>query len=188
VDTAYLNKTVFSCRVNDAAGLHVLAPDKSDLAVENFKTYARLLFKGGSFRLTEGGNAVISESIPDDPLDIKSEGEVQFLQMGDRDAYLWEVKGTVWDKPSTSQVFFTSYDDLGLTCVSQAEDSEKAILGTFSGVMKGLQIVDGENHPMVLSMGARYTRWWPFSNPLMQLYFFPIPLLAFSAWFLYKSD
>jgi hypothetical protein len=188
VDTAYLNKTVFYCRVNDAAGLHVLAPDKSGLAIENFKTYARVLFKGGSFRLTEGGDTVISESIPDDPLDIKSEGEVQFLQMGDRDAYLWEVKGTVWDKPSTSQVFFTSYDDLGLTCVSQAEDSEKAILGTFSGVMKGLQIVDGENHPMVLSMGARYTRWWPFSNPLMQLYFFPIPLLAFSAWFLYKSD
>jgi hypothetical protein len=55
-------------------------------------------------------------------------------------------------------------------------------------VMKNLQIVDGEDHPMVLSLGARYTRWWPFSNPLMQLYFFPVPLLAFGAWFVYKSD
>jgi len=188
VDTAYLNKTVFYCRVNDAAGLHILSPGKSILAIENFKTYAKVLLKGGSFRLTEGGDAVVSESIPENPMDIQSEGEVQYLEMDDREAYLWEVKGTVWDKPTTTQIFFTTYDDLGLTCLAQAQEGDESLLGTFSGVMRDLQIVDGEDHPMALSLGARYTRWWPFSNPLMQLYFFPFPLLIFGAWFVYKSD
>lgn len=188
VDTAFLNKTAFYCRVNDAASLHVLSPEKSLLAVDNFKTYARVLLKGGSFRLTEGGDTVVSESLPENPVDIRSEGAVHYLEMADREAYLWEVKGTVWDEPTTAQIFFTTYDDLGLTCLAHAQAGAEAILGTFSGVMKGLTIVDGEDHPMTLSTGARYTRWWPFSNPFMQLYFFPFPLLAFGAWFVYKSD
>ena len=189
VDTSFLNKTTFFCRVNDAASLHVISPEKSPSSAENFKTYVRVLLKGGSFRLTAGGDAFIGESIPENPLDIRSEGKLEFLEMADREAYMWELKGTVWDEPTTSQVFFTTYDDLGLTCVAHAQEGDEAILGTFSGVMKGLEIVDGDQHPMALSMGARYTRWWPFSNPLMQLYLFPLPLLVFGAWYVYnKSD
>jgi hypothetical protein len=188
VDTSYLNKTVFFCRVSDAASLHILSPEKSPLTAENFKTYIRVLLKGGSYQILEGGDAVVGESIPDNPLDIREEGELQFVERGDREAYLWQLEGTVWDKPTTTSVFFTTYDDLGLTCVSHAEEGDEAVLGTFAGVMKGLRIVDGKAHPMALSMGARYTRWWPFTNPLMQLYLFPLPLLAFGAWFVYKSD
>ena len=188
VDTSFMNKTVFFCRVNDAASLHVLSPSKSSEAVENFKTYARVFLKGGQFRVTEGGDSLTGDSLPDKPLDIQSEEEVQFVELSDRDAYLWRVSGAVFDEPTTSSVFFTTYDDLGLTCAAHAQEGEEAILGTFERVVRGVVVLDGENHPMALSMGARYTRWWPFSNPLLQLYFFPIPLLAFGAWFVYKSD
>jgi hypothetical protein len=188
VDTQYLNKTPFFCRVNDAASLHVLDPNKSSAAVENFKTYGRVFLKGGQFRLTEGGDSLVGDSLPEKPLDIQAEDDVEFFALADRDAYLWRVSGAVFDEPVSASLFFTTYDDLGLTCVAHASEGDEAILGTFEGVMRGLEILDGENHPMALSMGARYTRWWPFSNPLMQLYFFPIPLLAFGAWFVYKSD
>ena len=174
VDTQFLNKTPFFCRVNDAASLHVLDPAKAEGAVENFKTYGRVFLKGGQYRLTEGGDALVGDSLPEKPLDIQSEEEVEFFSLSDREAYLWRVSGAVFDEPVTASMFFTTYDDLGLTCVAHAGEGDEAILGTFEGVMRNLQIIDGENHPMALSMGARYTRWWPFSNPLLQLYFFQL--------------
>ena len=88
----------------------------------------------------------------------------------------------------SASVFYTTYSDVGLLCRAWADPGDEARLTTFEGVVEGLEVVDGEQHPMALTLKGRYTRWWPTSNPLFQLYWFPVPLLLVAGWLVLRED
>ena len=194
VDTRYVDRTVFSCHVDSSAQLHVLDPEKSPASAKNFEAYAEIFLKGGAFRLHSGGKSHFVQTETDVALDIQKRDDLRFLKLSDREAYMLRLYGV--DNPEdpeekqtyAASVFFTTYGGLGLTCAAVIDQEHPADLEAFETTVQKIEILDGANHPMVLSTAAKYTRWWPFANPFLQLYFLPIPLIAFGAWFVYKSD
>lgn len=191
VDTRHLARTVFSCVANSGANPEVLHPEKSPVAVQNFKAMASVLLKGGRFRFVNGTQESMFEMLPSAPVHPDGDGEVQFLQLRDRDAYLWTVPGTVFQDPVHAALFYTAYDDVGLHCGLAAPKDRPEWVGTFESIVKGLEVIDSAQHPMPMSLKARYIRWWrwsPYTDPLLQLYWLPIPLFLIAGWLVLKDD
>ena len=87
-----------------------------------------------------------------------------------------------------ASLFYTAWDDVGLLCRAIAPTDETAVLGTFESMVRQIEILDSDLHPMPLSMKARYIRWWPTAHPLLQLYWIPIPLLLMAGWLVLRDD
>ena len=177
----------FSCQVyaTRSRPIEVLHHDKSQKHAENFRTYGRVLLKGGRFRLASGGSEeIIDVVLPHELLAIQvpegEAGELDTITLGDREAYAWRVKGTLGvDEPVTVAMLYTAWDNLGLTCSAVAgPEEEEALLSVFDQAVSSLEILDAEEHPMVLSFMSRYRRWWPYSHPALQLYWLVIPLFG----------
>ena len=188
VDPASLNRPIFDCEAVSGAPLEVLDPRKSEEAVENFKTAMRVVLKGGKYRLVSSGDEQFVDLDTTVPLYTTVEDEVRFLQLPHREAYLWRVRGEVFEEPVHASVFYTTYDDIGLLCKSMAEEGDEAILGTFEQTMTAIEIRDGELHPMPMSLASKYKRWWPWSNPLLQIYWLPVPLFLVAGWLVIRDD
>ena len=188
VDPAQLSQPIFECVANAGAPLEVLDPSKSAEAVENFKTAMRVQLKGGKYRLESAGDEIFIDADTSIPLYTTDEGDVEFLPLGNRDAYRWRVEGTVFEEPVAASVFYTAYADIGLYCASVVEEGDEAILGTFEATVDKLRVTDDTVHDMPLSLASRYKRWWPMSNPLLQLYWVPIPLFLVAGWLVVRDD
>ncbi|HJN74668.1 MAG TPA: hypothetical protein QGF58_12105 [Myxococcota bacterium] len=188
VDPAQLNRSVFDCEAVSGAPLEVLDPAKSTDAVENFKTAMRVVLKGGKYRLESSGDEQFVDLDTTVPLYAKVEDEVRFIELAHREAFLWRVQGEVFEEPVHASVFYTAYDDIGLLCKALAEDGDEAILGTFEATMTGVEIREGELHPMPMSLASRYKRWWPWKNPLLQIYWLPVPLFLVAGWLVIRDD
>ncbi|MCP4810295.1 MAG: hypothetical protein GY913_23775 [Proteobacteria bacterium] len=188
VDPASLSKPVFECVANAGSPLEVLAPAKSTEAIENFKTAMRVQLKGGKYRLESAGDEIFIDADTSIPLYTTTEGEVEFLPLGERDAYRWRVEGTVFEEPVAASVFYTAYSDIGLVCTSVVEQGDEALLGTFDSSVDKLRITDDAAHVMPLSLASKYKRWWPMSNPLLQLYWLPVPLFLIAGWLVVRDD
>jgi hypothetical protein len=187
VDEASLEGLIFTCEATADVTLEVLDPSKSPLAGENFLTYARVMLRGGRVRISTGIDELFVDSLSELPIHPKDDGALAFIPLQTRDAYLWRVKGTVFEEPAEAAVFYTNWDDVGLSCFAIAEAGEEGRLGTFDQTLRAATVTDGANHPAPLSMKARYVRWWPYGHPALQLYWLPLPLLLIGGVLLFKD-
>ena len=188
IDEHRLVNTVFECNASDGSSLYIVDPDKSETALNNFTTWAEIAFSGGMYQVTTDSNHTGGEVIPDNPMVIEELGEVEFLEFEDREGYLVRAKGMVWGEEKEGSLFYTAWDNLGITCLAFTSPEDNAVLETFERTMRTMQVTDSINHPMPMSTATRYARWWPYSHPLLQLYWLPIPMLLLSGFFVYKSD
>jgi hypothetical protein len=168
--------------------MYIVDPNKSETALNNFRTWAEIAFGGGMYQVITDSSHTGGEVIPDNPMVIEELGDVEFVQFEDREGYMVRAKGTVWGEEREGSMFYTSWDNLGITCVAFTTPENSAVLETFERTMRTMRVTDGANHPMPMSASTRYARWWPYSNPLLQLYWLPIPMLLLSGFFVYKSD
>ncbi len=188
VDESQLAKQTFKCRTQVDATLEVLDPERSEVARENFLTFSRVMLRGGKVEIVTGTEEIYLDVLADNPIQPRDDGQIDFVHLDDeRDAYLWKVEGTLFDDPVTAALFYTAYGELGLTCIAFAEEGDDALLGSFESAVTQLDIRDGASHPMPLSVKAKYTRWWPYSNPLLQLYWAPVPLFLLAGWLIFKD-
>lgn len=187
VDTAHLSEDVFNCEADANGTLEVIDPERSPRAAENFLTMAEVSLKGGRFRFVDGTEERFVDVMTETPVIPEGEGSLDFIDLGDREAYLWKVSGTLYDDPVEAAVFYTSYDDVSLTCYAIADEDQDSRIGSFEKAMRSLSVIDGINHPMHFSLKARYIRWWPSSNPLLQLYWLPIPIFLLGSWLIFKD-
>ncbi len=187
VDDSQLEGLVFQCEAMADATLEVVDPAKSPMAGENFLTYARVMLRGGRVRIASGVDELFVDSLSELPVHPKDDGRLEFIPLETRDAYLWRVKGTLFEEPAEAAFFYTTWDDVGLSCLSIAEAGEEGRLGTFDSAIRAASVVDGELHPAHLSMKARYVRWWFTSHPALQLYWLPLPLLLLGGVLLFRD-
>lgn len=187
VDETSLEGLIFSCEAMADATLEVLDPIKSPHAADNFLTYGRVMLRGGRVRIATGTDELFVDSLSELPLHPNEDGSLEFLSLETREAYLWRVKGTVFEEPAEASFFYTTWDDVGLSCMAVAEAGSEGRLGTFDQVVRGLSVTDGAEHPAHLSMRARYVRWWPYGHPALQLYWLPLPLLLIGGVLLFRD-
>ena len=179
---------VGACHASTGDALEVLDPAKSTKAVENFTTYAKVALRGGKVRVITGTEETVTQAVTELPIEVKSSKDVRWVNLGDREAYIWEVQGEAFDEPVSATVFYTTYADVGLLCTAWADEGDEARLHTFEGVVEKLKVTEGEKHPMALTLKGRYTRWWFSANPLLQLYWFPVPLFLIAGWLVVRED
>jgi len=188
MDEHKLVNTVFECNASEGSSMFIVDPEKSETALANFTTWAEIAFGGGLYQITTDSNHTGGEVIPENPMAIEDMGEVEFVQFADREGYIVRATGTVWGEPKEGSMFYTAWDNLGITCVAFTSPENSAVLETFERTMRTMTVTNSESHPMPMSTATRYARWWPYSHPLLQLYWLPIPMLLLSGFFVYKSD
>lgn len=188
VDTSKLSEAVFACRADSTGTLEILDPERAPKAGENFRTFAEVLLQGGRYRLAQGRDELFVDVLTETPIQPTKAGEVKLVKLADREAYSMRFDGTYFQDPVQASVFYVTYGDIGLSCIASAKADNSAVLTTFDQVMAGMQIVDPEKHPMPLSLRGRYVRWWPTTNPAMQLYWLPLPLFLIAGWLILRDD
>lgn len=181
VDPAYLNKPIFECKAEQGTPLEILSPDKSADAAGNFRTVAEVTLKGGKYRLEANGEEHFIDADSTLPFYVEQAQDVRFLELSpEREGYLLRASGQAFEEPLEASVFYTAYADIGLLCTSIVEPDDEALLGTFEATVEKIDI--DAAHAMPLSLRAQYKRWWPWSNPLLQLYWVPIPFIFLAGW------
>lgn len=172
----------FTCGVysTESRPVEVLDPAKSSQHAENYRTQARVLLKGGSFKISSGGTgetvkAEIGATAPVE-IDPDATGRLEVIDLGDRDAYLWHINGMQSGKQVQAATYYTAYDNLGLNCFVIAGEGEEHLLTAFEDSVRSLKVIAPEAHPMVLSFMSSYRRWWPYAHPALQLYWLIVPL------------
>jgi hypothetical protein len=191
IDATHLSRNVFQCKAEAVGTLEILDPKKSPVALENFKTYARVALRGGRYKIISGTEEAQIDIANLDPVNPKEEGEVQLVNLGTHEAYYWPVKGEQYGEPAEGGIFYTAYGDVGLTCVGSFTAKETGAMSRFEEAVRSVKILDGEKHPQPLSMRAKYIRWWPYSpynNPWLQLYWVPIPIMLLAVWLITKDE
>jgi hypothetical protein len=187
VDPAQLAKQIFECSADQGTPLEILSPEKSELAAGNFKTVAEIGLKGGKYMLAANGEEHFIDVDTSLPFYVDKPEELRFVGLGpERDGYLWRVGGQAFEEPLKASVFYTAYSDIGLMCTAIATPEDEALLGTFDATVEKVTI--SAEHPMPLSLRAQYKRWWPWSNPLLQLYWVPVPFIFLAGWLVTKDD
>lgn len=174
----------FSCQVYDTAGrpIEVLDPAKSAVHGENYRTHARVMLKGGSFKIATGGvEEVIKVFHPSDlgrvTVSEEAQGTLETLDLGDRDAYLWTVEGMLGEsREVTVHAYYTAWDNIGLNCFAIEGEEDEGLGDVFNTTMASLEILEPEEHAMRLSFISQYRRWWPYAHPALQLYWLVIPM------------
>ncbi len=172
----------FTCGIYSTGSrpVEVLDPAKSDQHAKNYRTQARVMLKGGSFKITSGGTGetVKSEIGVMAPVEITPDatGRLETIPLGDRDAYLWHVNGMQSGDQVEVITWYTAYDNLGLSCFAVASPDQQEILTVFEQAAQTLAVTDPASHPMVLSFMSSYRRWWPYAHPALQLYWLIVPL------------
>jgi len=187
IDTAHLGELVFNCVTASDGTLEVIDPDRYKQAADNFLTLAEVSMRGGSYRFQDGTEERFIDVMTETPVEPEGKSELQFLNLPSRDAYLWTTAGSLYGDPVSASLFDTGYDNVSLSCYTVADDGEDGRLGSFEKVMRGLKVVNGELYPMHYSLKARYIRWWPTSNPFLQLYWLPIPMFLVGSWLIFKD-
>lgn len=187
----------FGCVAYSADTLEIVAPAKAPGLADNYRLMAAIMMKGGSYKV-DGGKPVRGRSA--DLLDGRSivvdpavAGALTTVDLGDRDAYLWRTQGvrtssTEADEPVEVMSFYTAWSDVNLHCQAAAPADRVALLDSFETSVRSARVTDGELHPLELGLMARYKRWWPYTNPLAQLYWLPIPIVLFAAWLANRGD
>lgn len=190
-------RAAFGCVAYSADTLEIVQPEKAPRLADNYRRMARTMLKGGSYAV-DGGKPVRGR--PADLLgsgtivvDPEAEGQLTTLELGDRAGYLWRVEGarTVTGADPTPTVvatFYTAWSDVNLHCQAAAPADQVALLDQFEQSVRTLRVTDGAAHPLELGLMARYKRWWPYTNPLAQLYWLPIPIVLFAAWLANRGD
>jgi hypothetical protein len=172
----------FTCGVYSTGSrpVEVLDPAKSSQHATNYRIQARVLLKGGSFKITSGGTG---ETIKGElgamaPVEIDPDatGRLETINLTDRDAYLWHVNGMQNGEPVSVTTYYTAYDNLGLNCFVIAPEGSEDNLKIFENAARTIAVTDSASHPMVLSFMSSYRRWWPYAHPALQLYWLVLPL------------
>ncbi|MCK6507516.1 hypothetical protein L6R53_29810 [Myxococcota bacterium] len=190
-------QAAFGCVAYSADTLEIVEPEKAPRLAENYRTMARVMLKGGSYAV-DGGKPIRGRSA--DMLGAgtvvvapEAAGQLATVELGDRAGYLWRVEGTrtvTGSDPVPVQVatFYTAWSDVNLHCQAAAPADQVALLDQFEQSVRSLRVTDGAAHPLELGLMARYKRWWPYTHPLSQLYWLPIPIVLFAAWLANRGD
>ena len=119
------------CSATADGTLEVIDPERAPTAAANFLTLAEVSLKGGRFRFVDGTEERVIDVMTEIPVQPTNEGHLEYLDLGDRPAYLWTVEGTLYDDPVEAAVFYTAYDEVALTCycVADEEDEGRIVWG-----------------------------------------------------------
>ena len=172
----------FTCGIYSTGSrpVEVLDPAKSSQHATNYRIQARVLLKGGSFKITSGGTGetVKGEIGAMAPVEIDPDatGRLETISLSDREAYLWHVNGMQNGEAVSVATYYTAYDNLGLNCFVIAPEGSEDTLKIFEDAVRTLAVTDPTAHPMVLSFMSSYRRWWPYAHPALQLYWLVVPL------------
>lgn len=189
--------TSFGCVAYSGQTLEIVPPERSKRLADNFRLMSSLALRNGSYTI-DGGKPIRGRSadllsgriIQVDPT---QQGALQSLEIGDRLAYHWVTRGTQTvagggDRQVEVHTFYTAWSDVNLHCQAAAADAGSPLLTAFDEAMRGLRVDNGAEHPLKLSLMSEYKIWWPYSSPLLQLYWLPIPIVMFAAWLAGRGD
>ncbi|NOY25782.1 MAG: hypothetical protein GXP62_07895 [Oligoflexia bacterium] len=187
----------FGCVAFSADTLEVIDPAKAPRLADNFRLMSSIMLKGGSYQV-DGNNPIRGrEANLLDPhaitVDPTVKGELSTIELGDRAGYLWHPHGVrstpgQSDQPVDVATFYTAWSDVNLHCQAVAPADRAELLTQFDQAMRTLRVTNGAAHPLHLGLMARYKRWWPYTNPLAQLYWLPFPIVLFAAWLANRGD
>ena len=105
-------------------------------------------------------------------------GEIRVIDLEDRSAYLWRVPAMRGGFDGTVLAFYTSWDNTSLDCLTFSEESDAPILDLIEPAMTSIRVTDGSQHPMRLSVRAQYLQLWPWTHPLLQVWWIVSALCA----------
>ena len=175
IDPAEINdESTFSCTANSGAS-EVVDPAKSKLHEENHRARTRAIQRGGSFSTQNvAGRVHTNVNLQGAAVEIAptAVGLFELVELGDREGYLWKVIGTEGDAEVTVLTLYTAWDNIGLDCSYYATNPDDPLLAEIEEAMRSIRVVDGEQHPMRLSMNAQYIKLWPFQHWLLQIWWF----------------
>lgn len=187
----------FGCAAYSADTLEIVDPAKAPRLADNYRLAASLILKGGTYRI-DGGKPIRGR--PADLLDTRTlvvdptvPGDLRTIQLADRPAYLWRTEGkrvaaSGDEEEVVVSTFYTAYSDVNLHCQAAAPPTDTRLMDEFASSMATVTITDGAAHPLELGLMARYKQWWPYSHPLLQLYWVPVPVILFAAWLANRED
>lgn len=162
------------------APLEVMHEDRSPAHAEVYRARARAFLRKASLTDAKGKRISLSRVDPTGGIPIEvpkgEPGELSYLSVGDREGYLWKGTATFMDKPVRVATFYTTWDNVSLDCATMAREGDDTTLDLFERAMASLRVTDAANHPEQLTLMSKYKRWWPYSQPWLQLYWLPIPL------------
>lgn len=187
----------FGCVAFSGSTLEIVDPSKAPRLADNFRLASRLMLKGGTYTV-DGGKPIRGRSA--DMLDGRSivvepdaRGELKTMSIGDRPAYLWQVQGkrvsaSGEEEPVQVATFYTAYSDVNLHCQVAAPATNPELVDQFIQSVGTVTITNGAEYPLHQGLMAQYKEWWPYTNPAMQLYWLPIPIILFAGWLANRGD
>ncbi|MFT4974618.1 MAG: hypothetical protein ACI8S6_000501 [Myxococcota bacterium] len=184
VEPSTLKPQQFTCQVYDTAGrpIEIVDPAKSAVHGDNYRTHARIMLKGGSFKISSGGvEEVIKVFHPSDlpPVTVaeNAQGTLELVELADREAYRWTVEATQGEETAVMvHAFYATWDNIGLNCFAIEGEEDEGLGDIFRATMDSIEILEPDEHPARLSFMSQYRRWWPYAHPALQLYWIVIPL------------
>lgn len=165
--------------VTNTGPLDVVDPTRSALHGRNYRTRTRALLAGGSFVARSGSTRTRTQVTLDrTPVRIApdAEGTLEWIELGERHAYLWTVPATVEDQPVEVRTVYTTWDTRTVDCTWVAEPEHPASAAV-DAALRSVRVVDGQAHPQPLSGAGWYVSTWPFTHPLLQVWWFGAVLI-----------
>jgi len=111
---------------------------------------------------------------PNDP------GTLALVDLEDRNGYLWRIPALRGNADGMVLALYTSWDNISLDCLFYTDDAADPLLEEIDTAMRSLRVTDGEYHPMRLSVHAQYVALWPFTHPLLQIWWMAAALCGAS--------
>lgn len=190
-------KRGFGCAAFSSDTLEIVDPAKAPGLADNYRLAASLTLRSGTYQV-DGGKPIRGRAA--DLMDGRAvvvdpavEGELTVVSLGDRPAYLWRTEGKRVAASGEEQdvlvgTFYTAYADVNLHCQVSAPPTDPALIDAFVQSMGTVSITDGAAFPLHLGLMAQYKQWWPSTNPVLQLYWLPIPIILFAGWLANRGD
>lgn len=189
--------TSFGCVAYSGQTLEIVPTERSKRLSDNFRLMSSLALRNGSYTI-DGGKPIRGRSADllsgrSTQVDPTQLGTLETWEIGDRLGYHWVTKGTQTTMAGTERhvqvhTFYTAWSDVNLHCQAAADDAGSPLLSAFDEAMRGLRVDNGAEHELKLSLMSEYKIWWPYSSPLLQLYWLPIPIVMFAAWLAGRGD
>ncbi len=175
VDPADLDgRKVFTCTAGSVP-IEVLDPAKSPPHAANFRNRVRSLVSGGALHFESSGRDMRTDTRllgGTAYIEATEEGDLALIDLGDREAYLWRVPAKDGELEMTILALYTAWDSIGLDCAYYAQDPEDPFLTEVEASLRSIRITDGAEHRMRLSVSAQYIKLWPWTHPMLQVWWF----------------
>ena len=173
----------FMCRTTRGA-LEVVDPAKDPSYMHRVQEHLRGALRDGAYTVDDRLRTPWSpypraqEPIHISPAD---PGSLASIDLGDREGYLWRVPAIRGATDGAILALYTSWDNIGLDCVFFTGTPDDPLLEPIAQAFRSVRVTDGAGHPMRLSVRAQYIQLWPWTHPLLQIWWFGLGLLGMAA-------